>query len=53
MSTLLDLFKTESAGNGALRVRDWRVNCPERVERPDNIQFSGVFRRGIAKCKDF
>jgi len=37
MIALLDLLETQPAGNGALRVRDWRFVSAESVKRPDNV----------------
>ena len=51
--TLLDLFETQPAGNGALRVRDRRFVSAEGVECPDNVQFAGMFRRRIAERENF
>ena len=50
---LLDLLETQPAGNGALRVRDRRFEGAEGIERPDDVQFSGVFRRRVAERENF
>jgi hypothetical protein len=51
--TLFDLLETQPAGNGALRVRDRRFEGAESIERPDDVQFAGVFRRRVAERENF
>src|SRR5438552_11127176 len=53
MIALLDLLETEPAGNGALRVRDRRFEGTKSVERSDDVEFSGVFCRRVAKRENF
>ena len=53
MIALLDLLETQPAGDGALRMGDRRLESPERIERPDDVQFAGVFRRRVAERENF
>ena len=53
MIAFLDLLETQPAGNGALRMRDRRLEPAESVEGPDDVQFAGVFRRRIAERENF
>ena len=53
MIALLDLLETQPAGDGALRMRDRRFEAAKSIERPDDVQFAGVFRRRVAERENF
>src|SRR5688572_1035772 len=50
---LLDLLKPEPSRDGALRMRDRRLERAQRVERADDIQLARMFGRRIAEREDF
>jgi len=53
MLPFLDLLEPEPARDRALRMRDRRLEPPQRIERPDNVQLPRMLRRRVAKRKDF
>lgn len=53
MFTLLDLLEPQPPGDRALRMRHRRLERPQGIERPDDVQLPRILRRRVAKREDF
>src|SRR2546421_5017204 len=58
MSASLDVrpprsVRTQPPRDRALRMRDRRLERPQRIERPDDVQLPRMLRRRVAEREDF